>query len=196
MTKKKRESLLLSRFFHLDINLIMPKIIGLDISSSNIGYSVIEYNNLDIKLIDSGVIKPLKDSNILLRLKKTKEDILSLLSKHNPDDIIIEDILLFLKNKSNARTIITLAIFNRVIGLACFEYLNKPPVLMSVATIRKFIKIDEKPKKEDIPNLIEKHLNIKFPWILNKKKNIDKSSYDMSDAIAVSLAYIFKQSRK
>jgi len=176
----------------------MQRVIGLDISSSNIGYSVLEYTDTSIKLITYGVIKPPKDSNILTRLIKTKFLILEILEKNQPDYIAIEDIIQFMKHKSSAKTVITLAVFNRMIGLVSYEFLNKPPTMLAVMTIRSLIRFKTKIVKEDIPNIIEQHLNIKFPWIMktNKKtklQEINVQSYDLADSIAVGLAFILKQ---
>ena len=50
-------------------------------------------------------------------------------------------------------------------------------------------KIDERLKKEDIPDMIEKTLKIKFPYVINAKGKIAEESFDMADAIAAALSF-------
>jgi len=100
---------------------------------------------------------------------------------------------MFMKGASGAKTIIPLAVFNRMVGLACFDYLKQPPFLYNVMTIRHGIKISKKPpQKEEIPALAEKILGITFPYKykINKKTKIEEiatESYDMGDAFAVAI---------
>jgi hypothetical protein len=47
-----------------------------------------------------------------------------------------------------------------------------------------------------MPALIESHLNIKFPYLYNKKQKIKVESYDMADAAAVGLFHCYKLTRK
>jgi hypothetical protein len=64
-------------------------------------------------------------------------------------------------------------------------------------TIRHGLKINKLlPKKEEIPELVAKHLGITFPYQLNKKGKIKIENYDMADGIAVALYYSFKLTGK
>jgi hypothetical protein len=47
------------------------------------------------------------------------------------------------------------------------------------------------PKKEEMPELVEHHLGIKFPYEKNKKGNFKVENFDRADAIAVALYYSF-----
>ena len=49
------------------------------------------------------------------------------------------------------------------------------------------------PKKEEIPELVAKILNIKFPYVFNKKQKQIIENQDMADSIALILAYIKKE---
>jgi Holliday junction resolvasome RuvABC endonuclease subunit len=169
------------------------KVLGFDISSSTIGYGYLEiddHNN--IHFIDTNHYKPIKKGNMIERLVKTRNDINKIISKYNPDYIGIEDIIQFMKNKSRASTIITLALFNRMVGLTAFDYLKKSPQLFNVMQIRHGLKLSkELPKKEEIPNLVSEHLGITFPYLYDKKGKIKEESEDMADGIAVALYYAF-----
>jgi Holliday junction resolvasome RuvABC endonuclease subunit len=170
------------------------RILGLDASSRTIGYSIIEYNEKTdkTKLLKCSFVKPPKDGNLFERLKRTQDMIISILEEYKPDTIAIEDIAKFMAGASTANTIITLATFNRAVGLACYNFLGKPPLLFNVLKIRHGIKINKVfPKKEDIPELVAKHLKIKFPYIYktNKRTKIEKiaeESYDAADSCAVA----------
>ena len=73
-----------------------------------------------------------------------------------------------------------------------FDYLKKSPELFNIMSIRHGLKLSKiLPKKEEMPELIAHHLNIKFPYIYNKKGKIAVESYDMADGVAVALYYAF-----
>lgn len=166
------------------------KILGFDVSSTTIGYCFLEISNKQIIYKDSGYIKPIKTGSIIHRLNDTRNKVISILNKYNPDSIAIEDIIQFMAGRSNAISIITLATFNRMIGLTCHLFLNKEPYLYSVNKIRNGIKLVKKskaPKKEEIPEVVSNLLKIKFPYEYNRKKNLKPENFDRADAIAVAL---------
>lgn len=167
-------------------------------SSSCIGWAILELDeeSNQVKFIKCDYYQPPKKEtgNFLERLNITKKAIKKIIKEAAPNYIAIEDIIQFMPQKSKAQTIITLAVFNRMIGLIAYEYLRKCPNLYAVMTIRHTIKINkELPQKEDIPDLTAKHLGITFPYVYGKKnKKIDKKSYDMGDAVAVALCHALK----
>jgi len=167
------------------------RILGFDVSSSVIGYCLLELNDKNITFNSCDYYRPPKNGNIFERLFKTKKDISQIIEKLNPDYIAIEDIIQFMRNQSGAKTIISLALFNRIVGLASFEYLGKPPELFSVMSIRHGIKKTKiLPKKEEIPELVASHLGINFPYEYKKNGlSIKNESYDMADSVAVALYY-------
>jgi hypothetical protein len=94
--------------------------------------------------------------------------------------------------KSTAQTIIMLTTFNRMTGLLCYDYLGHSPKLYSVMTIRHGLKLNKIfPKKEQMPELVAKHLGITFPYETNKKGKIKVENYDKADGMAVALYYAF-----
>lgn len=178
------------------------RILGLDASSKTIGYSIIEYNEStgSIDLIECDYIKPPKKGNLFERLNKTQNMIKEILVKYDPDKVAIEDIAKFMAGASTAKTIITLAVFNRAVGLACYEYCGEPPELFNVMKIRHGIKLNKKfPKKDEIPDIVAKHLNITFPYVYKtgkKKEEIMEESYDMADSLAVAYYYVVSIRKK
>lgn len=168
------------------------KILSLDASSTAIGIALLESGKTP-KLLHLSYYKPPKKGNIFERLLQTKRFIFEMLEKLQPDQVAIEDIILFMgkKGKSTAKTITTLAIFNRTVGLAILEKTGKSPDLLNVMSIRHKIKLDKKlPAKEDIPELVAKILSIPFPYVYDKKGKMKKENNDMADAAAVGLAWL------
>lgn len=178
----------------------MKKIMGLDISSSCIGIALLEWDDQSNKVIfnQCKFYKPPKKGEFLERLMETKKAINQIIQEFKPDYIAIEDIIQFMGHGSTAKTIITLAAYNRTIGLLAYEYLGKLPELYSVMAIRHGLKLaKELPAKEEMPLLIAKHLKIKFPFLYKKDGKTPKSeSFDMADACAVATYYAFVLSGK
>lgn len=168
----------------------MKRILGIDCSSTTIGISVLEVDtNINtIKFISCTYIKPIKTGSITDRIVNTRDKIRKIIEKEKPDVICIEDIIQFMKGKSTAQTIIMLTTFNRMVCLLAYDYLQVSPTLFNVMSIRHGIKKNkELPKKEDIPELVAEHLNINFPYEVNKKGTKKVENYDMADSIAVAL---------
>ncbi len=170
----------------------MSIILGIDCSSKTIGYSVLEIIDNKIQFISTNHLKPIKSDSIIERLAHTRDQINLIINNIKPDYIGIEEIISFMKGSSTAKTIITLTSFNRMIGLCAFDYLKRAPELFNVMSIRHGIKLNKIfPAKEDIPYVLEHHLNIKFPFIYNKKQQIKEESLDQADSLAVALYYAF-----
>jgi hypothetical protein len=79
-----------------------------------------------------------------------------------------------------------------MIGLLSYDYLKDSPELLSVLAIRHGLKVNNIfPAKDDMPELVAKHLGIKFPYEFNKKGKIKVENGDKADAMAVALYYAF-----
>jgi Holliday junction resolvasome RuvABC endonuclease subunit len=174
----------------------MRRVLGLDVSSSAIGIAVMDYDDTTATLVYSSYYNPLSnEENIFKRLEAVQVKINSILNEFKPDDVCIEEISQYMGGRSTANTIITLAVFNRTVGMVAYNYLGKPPEMFSVMKIRHGLKESkELPPKEDIPDLVAKKLGINFPWIMSmpKGKRISKKiveNYDVADSIAVALYY-------
>lgn len=168
----------------------MPRVLGLDASTNTIGICVLDFT-LDGKfdLVIASYYKPPKKGHPIERLAITKSAIEKIIEKYNPDHVALEDIILFMKGKSTAKTTTSLAALNRTVGLAVHNKTNTPPTLLNVLTIRHAIKNGEVPDKDKIPETVANKLNIEFPWIYNKNNKPIPENYDVADGIAVALAY-------
>lgn len=175
----------------------MSKILGIDCSSTTIGWCILEIIDEKINYIDSGYFKPLKKGTIFERLDHSRKKIKEILNKHNPTYVAIEDIIEFMAGKSSSKTITTLAVFNRNVGMTIYDHFQKSPELFNVMQIRHGLKINKiLPKKEDMPQLVSSHLRITFPYEHNRNNKLKAENYDRADAIAVALYYAFRLTGK
>lgn len=171
-----------------------PRILGLDCSSSTIGWGLVTLRNSPV-LVAHGHIKPLKSQyNLYVRLQDVHEKVGELCQQIDPTHVVVEDIVFHMQGRSSAKTITTLAIFNRVAGLSVYMHTGITPELFAVGTIRKLIRgehtgVNPKFKKEDIPDIIRNHLEPRFANIINRNGNVSDETYDESDGIAAAWAY-------
>ena len=168
---------------------------GLDASTSVIGVCILDYKDgYKPILVHSEFYKPDKSNGLLEMLVKARNYIIKLFGKYNVQEFVIEDYIKFMKGSSSSSTIIPLSILNITLRLAILD-LGITPRALNVLKIRHTIKLTKiLPKKEEIPELVAQHLGIPYPWLYKinkrtKQQQIMESSYDVADAIAVSLAW-------
>lgn len=122
------------------------------------------------------------------------------MSDINPDIIVIEDIIKFMK-KSTASTVVMLASFNRTLCMLAYDFLMKKPELVNVMSVRHGLKFSKiLMEKKEMPEVVAKHLGIKFPYIkdktgkikLKKNKEVIDENVDMADGIATGLYFALK----
>ena len=176
----------------------MKTILGLDISSSTIGWSILEYDDKQIILKEYGHIKPPKSSkgSLTFRVSAAYDEVYDFLKKKKPDAVASEAYAnKFPRGRSTARTIIVLSVFNELVSMACLKGLSYEPEKYAVMTIRSMLsklagyKITS---KEDCFEFIRKNFS-NFSLRNNRNGKIAKECYDESDAIAVALTYILKE---
>jgi len=150
--------------------------IGIDSSSQTIGIGIIELTDVgEIVYKDSFYLKP-RGTDLFDKIYSIKDQVRSVLEKHKPTNIYIEDIIKFMAHRSTASTIISLTTFNRALCNLCHEYLLREnimphkPVILNVSRIRHTIKLQKgkAPKKEDIPAVLSKRLGVEVPIYFNK----------------------------
>jgi Holliday junction resolvasome RuvABC endonuclease subunit len=172
------------------------RVLGLDCSSSTIGWGLVALGD-EPHLLAYGHIKPLDSKHGLIeRLDGVYETIKTLCEEFEPTHISVEDILLFMKGKSQARTITILAAFNRVVALSAYRNSNAKVVFYPSQTIRKIIKdaceFPKRIKKEEMPDLIISKLEPTFKVIINRKGNEAEETYDEADGIAAAWACVLE----
>lgn len=177
---------------------IMKTILGLDISSSTIGWAILEYDNDKVDLKEYGNIKPPKSNkgSLTFRASAAYDEVCDFLAKKKPDAIAIEAYAnKFPAGRSTARTIIVLSVFNELVSMACLKSLGQEPSRYAVVTIRSMLSKHAGYKissKEDCFEFIKKDFN-SFSLRTNRNGKISKECFDEADAIAVALTYILKE---
>lgn len=181
---------------------MIKKILGLDISSSCIGYCVLNWDDVtnDIHFNECNYLNPSKKGSMMERIVDTRDKLNLIIDKVKPDYIGIEELIKFMP-KSTATTVVILTTFNRMVCLLAYDYLKTYPGIFNVLSIRHALKTGkELPKKEDMPELVAKHLGITFPYVYGKdkkgNKKIKEESRDMADGVAVALYYAFILSQR
>jgi len=176
----------------------MKTVLGLDISSSTIGWSILEYDDQKIVLKEYGYIKPPKSSkgSLAFRASAAYDEVYSFLKDKEPGVVAVEAYAnKFPAGKSTARTIIVLSVFNELMAIASLKALGEEPIRYAVQTIRASLgkvagyKIST---KEDAFEFIKKYF-IEFNLRENRSGNIAKECYDEADSIAVALTHIYKE---
>lgn len=169
-------------------------ILGLDCSSRVIGWGLID--PVGYRLLAHGHFKPLDSKHSLLeRLNDVYDSITNLCDWLRPKTVVIEDIVLFMKGRSSARTITTLAVFNRTAALAAFRRVGDVQ-FRTVGSIRKQIRklarLDSTPDKEDMPDLVRDHLDHKFIDVPKRGGGRGAPTFDEADGIAVAWARLIE----
>tara|TARA_B100001094_G_scaffold333399_1_gene411491 strand:- start:15095 stop:15664 length:570 start_codon:yes stop_codon:yes gene_type:complete len=177
----------------------MNKVIGLDISSSTVGWAVLAYDKNNYKLEEYGHIKPLKSNkgSLSVRAADYLDKITNFLPKKSPDSVAIEAYAnKFSKGRSSARTIIVLSVFNEITSVGSIKSIGIEPDSYAVSTIRSILsKIagNKISSKEEAFDFILNHFD---DFKIRKKRtgNIKDECFDEADAIAVALTHIYKES--
>ncbi len=101
------------------------KILGIDPGMAIVGYSVIDFDGENVKLLHSGSIQTSKDDRESKRLLEIFEDMTTIVEKYQPDEAVIEKLFYF-KNQttvmpvSHARGVI-LTVLEKY-GIPIYEY--------------------------------------------------------------------------
>lgn len=176
----------------------MQRVLGLDISSSTIGWALIKFNDEIVELESHGHIKPpaKKKGCMGFRLSTTSDEIRNLIKNLSPDIVAVEDYAKkFSSKKSSAHTIIVLATFNEVCAMIAYQELGKDVWRCAATSIRSILSkhFDIKSvSKDEIFSVIQTHCK-RFETKMNRIGNTKTESKDEADAVAVSLAYVLEE---
>ena len=172
-------------------------ILGLDISTSNIGYCIFKNG----ELINAGAIE-LPSKKCMFEKAVHTSEILKELKKYKISRILIEENLQsFRSGFSSAKTISTLAKFNGIISYISNTTFNIKPEFINVNHARKKcgIKIDRKSKKntkEQVLEWVSQQPQFKnFDWPTKILKNgprrgvtvLKPQCYDIADAAVLCI---------
>jgi RNase H-fold protein (predicted Holliday junction resolvase) len=181
-------------------------ILGLDVSTKTIGISLFNNKGQLLELTHiSPKIKPVPETKTEELIKKADlfAEFVSKYSKMNIKHVLIEEPLL---RSNNVNTVGTLLRFNGMVTKICYDILNVTPEYISTYEARKnafpelmqpgasgkIVLFGTYPKDIDkkrvIWDLVSKR-EPKINWLLDKKGELKKENYDMSDSYVVALAF-------
>jgi Holliday junction resolvasome RuvABC endonuclease subunit len=152
----------------------MAKVLGLDVSSSCTGYCIVEDGYLLKNTINT--IIPNEKSSLGQKLVFFEKVLRKIISKYNPDHIIIEDIF----KGPNAKTFKTLAMFRGVAFKVVFEKIKKDPICVMPTEARKMVGVNGITKEDAFEYIINRY---NFTDYIFDKDN------DKTDAIVLALSY-------
>jgi hypothetical protein len=185
-----------------------PKVLGLDISTKTIGWSLFDIKTEELLELThfSPVVKPKVDDKIHELLIKVNafEEKLKNYKNLGITKVVIEEPLL---NSNNVWTVGTLLRYNSMITKSIYDILGIVPNFISTYNSRKFawndlVQENSKgkyvlfgglPKDIDKKELIWKKVSDKEPqitWLYTKNNTLKKECYDMADSYTCVLGYM------
>jgi len=186
----------------------VPKILGLDISTKTIGWSIFDMSSSTLLEAShfTPKIKPQPVDKIEELIKKT-DTFKTHLEKYKDYGIlkiIIEEPLL---NSNNIYTVGTLIRYNSMILKVCYDIFGVVPTFISTYNARKhafpdlfrendngkLVLFGGYPKDTDKKKVIWEHVNdicSEVNWTYDKNNKLKKENYDISDAITCVIGYI------
>jgi len=179
------------------------KIIGLDISTSTVGITILNESG---QLEAMTYIKPPKTSkkngevNIYNKVEYTVSKIKEVAEQYNIKYIFIEEPL---KNGNNVNTTVLLAKFNFMVAQKMRDLFKITPIHITVHDVRKYYfpeYVTTKKEKGEIketlsfPKDVDKKVlifnkvktEIKYDWVYDKKGKRIEENYDMTDSYIVA----------
>ena len=156
-------------------------IIGLDLSLSSTGYSIIDYKG---NVLTYGLINTLTKDDDSIRIYKIANKIKELIKEHNVNVAVLENSFF----GKNPNTGLKLARLCGAVFYVCVECGVKVEMLAPTTT-RKILLGDGKAKKDKVATFIrENHIDV---GEYSDKKGKGKTS-DLYDSLALSFAYLKK----
>ena len=177
--------------------------LGLDISTSNVGWCIVDPHSGVMSA--AGAIELTKKKSIFEKCSTVRAVLSSLNIDHDISSIFIEENLqAFRPGFSSAKTIVTLARFNGMVTLMCHEEFQLQPQFLNVNNARKTVglKINRKSDlstKEQVLSFVKEKVPT-FSWPTRTLKSGARkglvipadSCYDIADAYVIALASVGK----
>ena len=174
-------------------------ILGLDISTSCTGYSII---GLEGDLVDQGYIRFKNRQDVFSRALEVKKCISDMHRVHKFTHIFVEQNLqAFRSGFSSAKTLVSLARFNGMVSLSAHEVTGITPEFLNVNTARKQVGLrvvkSSKTTKEQVLDWVSNELKSKnFSWPTKTLKSgprkgqtiLDPGCFDIADAYVIARA--------
>jgi len=180
----------------------MSLILGLDVSTSCTGWSVLDS---DGTLIDIGYIRLDKLKDLFCKAQEVFNVISEIYVNYAIHDVFIEENLQsFRTGFSSAKTLSTLARFNGIVSYVTYQVIDIKPKMLNVNAARRSVglKIDRKSEettKEQVLNWVSGEIsNTDYQWPVKILKSgprkgqtiLNPACYDMADAFVIARAGI------
>jgi len=174
-------------------------ILGLDISTTTIGYTVMD-NNEQLNMAGAIKLNSKNDQSLFDRLNKAME-IINALTGNTIQHIAIEaPLVMFNRGGSSAQTIAKLNQFNGMISAAVYNTYSIEPIYYNVATARKLALPGVKfPKGSNRKEIVLAEIMATYPdlaWPLSPRATYDDGTPkpkaecgDIADSIVIALAH-------
>ena len=168
----------------------MQKILGLDISTSITGATIVESGKItESKFWDTRNKR--KFPTLYEKADFLQENLWEIKSKHDISHIYIEQSLQsFRSGFSSAKTLSTLSRFNGIISFCCYKAFDIKPEMLAASSARKTagleIKRGENSKEKVLQFILDKYPQIKI--LYTKHGNPKPGMLDMCDSIIIALA--------
>jgi Holliday junction resolvasome RuvABC endonuclease subunit len=177
------------------------RVLGFDCSSKTVGWGLVAIDSEGVLHLNAhGHIRPLPSRHDLMtRLSDLFDRVSDLCRRLGPHVVAVEDIALFMKGGgSTARTITTLASFNRIVALAAFRQAGALE-FYPVQSIRKLVRQAAGRKKvigkDEMPAVIATHLDFRFSGVEKRGGGRAEQTFDEADGIAAAWAHAFAHAR-
>ena len=175
----------------------MHYILGLDISTSNVGWCILEKNTG--RFVDADAVVLGKVSCVFRKAENVRQELKNIQDRYNITHVAIEENLqAFRPGFSSAKTIVTLARFNGMVSLMSYDVFGLSPSFINVNHARKRVglKIDRKSEtstKDQVLNFARGRIS-SFEWPMRTLKSGPRkglvlfadSCYDISDAYVIA----------
>ena len=166
-------------------------ILGLDISTSVIGYTILDQEAKIVECEAWDLRNKRYFPDLYYKAQHIKNKLLDIKASHNIEYIYIEEPFVFFRaGGSTAKTMAKLQAFNGIISWLCCELFNMNPVHISPAKARKLngIKVSrgQKAKEVVLDYLLKNEESFTIEY--TSKGNPKPVSYDRADSLIVAKA--------
>jgi len=176
-------------------------ILGLDISTSIVGFTVVDNEGKIIRCDVWDLRNKNKFENCFEKAKFIKDDLCYLKAQYPIQQIYIEQPFMFFRSGgSSAKTMAKLQKFNGIVSWLCYDVFNMTPEHLTAMTARKLcgikIKRGQKAKQIVIQWVLDNEEKFKVAY--TSKNNPKPKYYDMADSVVIAKAgyYLFQTGKK
>lgn len=165
-------------------------ILGLDVSTSITGATIIEEENI-IETCFWDTRNKRKFPTLYEKANFIRKQFIYLEEKYRIDNVFIEQSLQsFRSGFSSAKTLSTLSRFNGMVSLLSFQMFNRKPEMIAASSARKLagveIKRGDNAKQKVLQFIVDNHPQVAIEY--TKQGNPKPGTLDMCDSIIIALA--------